>query len=143
MIIYDLSYPYDIIILIPQFLSFAGLIWSLKYIGTREFLGIEQVKRWFKNQYDVNQLDEKMTLTFEGPYKYIRHPIFLFGGLFLLLRPVMGLFYLTCVICIILYIYIGSFYEEKRMFEKFGDRYLKYKKSVPGFLPVLNPYKEN
>ncbi len=144
MIIYDLSYPYDIIILVPQFLSLAGLVWSLKYIGTKEFLGIEQVKQWFNNQYDSNLLDEKMTLTFEGPYKYLRHPIFLFGGLFLLLRPVMGLFYLTCVICIILYIYIGSFYEEKRMTEKFGGRYIKYQKEVPGFFPIriFNPYKE-
>jgi len=145
VIIFDLNYPYDIIILIPQFLSLAGLIWSLKYIGIKEFLGIEQIKRWFNNQYDANQLDEKMTLTFEGPYKYLRHPIFLFGVLFLLLRPVMGLFYLTCVICIILYIYIGSFYEEKRLIEKFGDRYLRYQKEVPGFFPLrlLNPYKDN
>ncbi|MDO8549875.1 MAG: NnrU family protein [Ignavibacteria bacterium] len=145
VIIYDLAYPYDIIILVPQFLSLAGFIWSLIYIGTKEFLGIEQVKRWFNNQYDANQLDEKMTLTFEGPYKYIRHPIFLFGGLFLLLRPVMGFFYLTCLICIIFYIYIGSFYEEKRLIEKFGERYMKYRKAVPGFFPVrlFNPYKEN
>jgi protein-S-isoprenylcysteine O-methyltransferase Ste14 len=145
VIIFDLSYPYDIIILIPQFLSLAGLIWSVKFIGIKQFFGVEQINRWFNNQYDINQLDEKMTLTFEGPYKYIRHPIFLFGGLFLLLRPVMGLFYLTCVICIILYLYIGSFYEEKRMIEKFGERYIKYQKEVPGFFPVrlFNPYKEN
>ncbi len=143
-IIYDLNYPYDIIILVPQFLSLAGLLWSLKYIGLKEFLGTEQIKRWFKNQYDYKQLDEKMTLTFEGPYKYIRHPIFLFGGLFILLRPVMGLFYLTCVICIILYFYIGSFYEEKRLIEIFGERYINYKKEVPGFFPVrlFKPYIE-
>ncbi|OGU73474.1 MAG: hypothetical protein A2V93_10185 [Ignavibacteria bacterium RBG_16_34_14] len=145
VIIYDLNYPYDIIILIPQFLSLAGLIWSLSYIGTKEFLGIEQIKLWFNNQYNSEQLDEKMRLTFEGPYRYIRHPIFLFGGLFLLLRPVMGLFYLTSLICIIFYIYVGSFYEEKRLIEKFGVRYIKYQKEVPGFflIRLFNPYKEN
>ncbi|HEX9739475.1 MAG TPA: hypothetical protein VGA29_01765, partial [Ignavibacteriaceae bacterium] len=62
LIIYDLSYPYDIIILIPQFSSLAGIIWSLRYISTREFLGIEQMKRWINNQYNTNELDEKMTL---------------------------------------------------------------------------------
>ncbi|HSP87690.1 MAG TPA: isoprenylcysteine carboxylmethyltransferase family protein [Ignavibacteriaceae bacterium] len=143
LIVYDLSYPYDFLILIPQFLSLAGLIWSVKYIGLKQFLGLDQAEQWFKNQYDVSQLDEKMTLTFDGPYKYVRHPIFLFGGLFILFRPVMGLFYLTCVICIILYIFIGSLYEEKRMIEKFGEKYIKYKKNIPGFFPNLfKPYKE-
>jgi protein-S-isoprenylcysteine O-methyltransferase Ste14 len=136
LIIYDLSYPYDIIILIPQFSSLAGIIWSLRYISTREFLGIEQMKRWINNQYNTNELDEKMTLVIEGPYKYIRHPILFFGGLFLVLRPVMDLFYLTCLICIILYIYIGSFFEEKRLIEKFGERYIEYQKDVARFIPV-------
>jgi len=136
LIIYDLSYPYDIIILIPQFSSLAGIIWSLRYISTREFLGIEQMKRWINNQYNTNELDEKMTLVIEGPYKYIRHPILFFGGLFLILRPVMDLFYLTCLICIILYIYIGSFFEEKRLIEKFGKRYIEYQKDVARFIPV-------
>jgi protein-S-isoprenylcysteine O-methyltransferase Ste14 len=136
LIIYDLSYPYDIIILIPQFSSLAGIIWSLRYISTREFLGIEQMKRWINNQYNTNELDEKMTLVIEGPYKYIRHPILFFGGLFLVLRPVMDLFYLTCLICIILYIYIGSFFEEKRLIEKFGEKYIEYQKDVARFIPV-------
>ena len=136
LIIYDLENPYDILILIPQFLSLAGIIWSLRYISTREFLGIEQLRRWFNNQYDEKELDEKMTLVIEGPYKYMRHPILFFGGMFLILRPVMSLFYLTCLICIILYIYIGSFYEEKRLIEKFGERYIKYQKEVPRFFPV-------
>jgi len=136
LIIYDLHYPYDIIILVPQFLSLAGIIWTLKFISTREFLGIEQVKRWLKDQYNVNELDEKMTLVIEGPYKYMRHPIMFFSLMFIMLRPVMGLFYLTCLICIILYIYIGSFYEEKRLIEKFGERYIKYQEEVPRFFPV-------
>jgi hypothetical protein len=135
-IIYDLNNPYDILILIPQFLSLAGIIWCFKYISTREFLGIEQVKRWFNNQYDVNELDEKMTFVIEGPYKYMRHPVLFFGGMFLILRPVMSLFYLTCLICIILYIYIGSFYEEKRLIQKFDRSYIEYQKKVPRFFPV-------
>lgn len=144
-IIYDLAYPYDIFILIPQLLSLVGLLWSFKFFNSKEFLGIEQIKRWFNNKYDINELDEKMTLRINGPYKYMRHPMLFFGGLFLVLRPVMGLFYLTCLICIILYIYIGSFYEEKRLIEKFGERYIKYQKAVPRFFPLklLNPYKDN
>lgn len=136
LIIYDLNYPYDIIILVPQFLSLAGIIWSLRFISTREFLGIEQVKRWFGNKYNMSELDERMTLVIEGPYKYMRHPILFFSVMFLILRPVMSLFYLTCLICIILYIHIGSIYEEKRLVEKFGTRYIEYQKKVPRFFPL-------
>jgi protein-S-isoprenylcysteine O-methyltransferase Ste14 len=145
VIIYDLNSPYDILILIPQFLSLAGFLWSFRFFDSKEFLGIGQIKRWFNNKYELNELDEKMTLRINGPYKYMRHPMLFFGGLFIIFRPVMGLFYLTCVICIILYIYIGSFYEEKRLVEKFGERYIKYQKAVPRFFPLklFNPYKDN
>jgi methanethiol S-methyltransferase len=145
VIIYDLKYSFDIIILIPQILSLAGLLWSFKFIASNEFLGIDQVKRWFKNNFDINELDEKMTLKINGPYKYMRHPVLFFIVLFLLFRPVMDLFYLTCFICIILYTYIGSFYEERRLVEKFGEKYLRYQKAVPRFFPfkLFKPYKEN
>ncbi len=145
VIIYDLKYPFDIIILIPQLLSLLGLLWSFKFIGSKEFFGIDQIKRWFKNNFDINELDEKMTLKINGPYKYIRHPVLSFSVLFLLFRPAMDLFYLTCLICIILYTYIGSFYEERRLAEKFGEKYLRYQKAVPRFFPYkwFKPYNEN
>ena len=144
IIIYDLKYPYDFIILIPQFLSLAGFIWSLKYISLKEFLGISQIERWFNNQYDVNELDENLTLRIRGAYRFMRHPLYFFSIMFLLFRPVMNLFYLTCLICIIIYFYIGSYYEEKRLVEKFGEVYIKYRKEVPGIFPVkfYKPYKE-
>lgn len=37
IIIYDLPNPYDLIILIPQFLSLVGVIWAFNYICFREF----------------------------------------------------------------------------------------------------------
>jgi len=144
LIIYDLRYPFDFIILIPQFLSLAGLIWSFKFLPTKEFFGIEQIKRWLKNEYDVNELDEKMTLIIKGPFRYMRHPVLFFSALFLIFRAAMDLFYLTCLICIILYIYIGSFYEERRLAEKFGEKYIRYQKMVPRFFPykLFKPYQE-
>jgi len=145
IIIYDLKYPYDFIILVPQFISLAGFIWSLKFINVKEFLGVSQIERWFNNQYDVNELDENLTLRIRGAYRFMRHPLYFFSIMFLLFRPVMDIFYLTCLICIIIYFYIGSYYEEKRLIEKFGEEYIKYKKEVPVIFPVkfYKPYKKN
>lgn len=141
-IIYDLPYPYDFIVLLPQFLSIAGFIWTLKYFSVREFLGINQIIRWFHKNYNVNDLDEQLTLRILGPYRVCRHPLYFFSIIFLLFRPEMDLSYLTFFLCIIAYFYIGSFYEEKKLVEKFGNNYKNYKNAVPRIFPYkfLYPY---
>ncbi len=136
LIVYDLPTPWDLIILIPQFLSIAGLLWTLKYFSSLEFLGINQAVRWFRGEYNIEDSDERLTLRIEGPYKFSRHPLYLFTILFLLFRPVMDIFYLTFFICIVGYFYAGSFFEEKKLIETFGERYIIYKKSVPRIFPL-------
>jgi protein-S-isoprenylcysteine O-methyltransferase Ste14 len=56
----------------------------------------------------------------------------------------MDLFYLTFFACIVVYFYIGSYYEEKKLTEHFGEIYPEYKKSVPRIFPfkLFTPYKE-
>ena len=141
--IYDLQYPYDFIVLIPQFLSILGFIWTLKYFSVREFLGINQIIRWYHKNYNVNDLDEQLTLRIQGPYKLCRHPLYFFSIVFLLFRPEMDLSYLTFFLCIIAYFYIGSFYEEKKLIVRFGSDYKKYRDVVPRIFPYkfLHPYK--
>ena len=146
--LFELKYPWDIIILIPQFLSLAGIIWTFRYFSLAEFLGISQIKRWMggnftsgweegmqdeRNSKDV--FDEKLTLKIEGPYKVVRHPLYLFTIIFLILRPTMDLFYLVFLIFLIAYFYIGSFYEERKLVSAFGDQYRKYQESVPRLFP--------
>jgi protein-S-isoprenylcysteine O-methyltransferase Ste14 len=133
--IYDLPTPWDLIILIPQFISLAGIIWTLRYFSSLEFLGINQVIRWFKGEYKIEDSDERLTLRIEGPYKFSRHPLYFFTILFLLFRPVMDIFYLTFFICIGVYFYAGSYFEEKKLIQAFGEKYLVYKKSVPRIFP--------
>jgi len=140
--IYDLIKPYDFIILGFQILSLLGLIWTFRFFSSSEFLGISQIIRWYKGNYDLTELDEKMTLKIEGPYKYMRHPVYFFSILFLIFRPYMDLTYLTLVIGFIIYFYIGSYYEEKKLIEIFGDEYKSYQKNVPRIFPLkpFHPY---
>jgi methanethiol S-methyltransferase len=125
------------IIVALQIISGILLLWTTKYINMREFLGMSQIERFGKEYYDTEDLDEKMELRIEGPFKYSRHPIYLFSSLFLLLRPTMDFFYLIFLINIILYFYIGAYFEEKKLVTIFGDDYKQYQKNVPRFLPTI------
>lgn len=135
-VIYDLPYPWDLIILVPQILSFIGLIWCVKYIDGREFLGLSQLRRYYGGTYDFEELDEKSVLRIEGPYRFSRHPVYLFSILFLLFRPVMTQFYLIFVLCLTAYFYTGSLFEEKKLLKKFGGKYAEYQKNVSRIFPL-------
>jgi len=141
LLLYDLPNPYDLIILVPQFLALAGLFWAFKYICFKEFLGLNQVKRYFEKNYN-SELDENLTLQLEGPFRYTRHPVYFFSMLILLFRPTMDLFYLVFFLCIVIYFYIGSYFEEEKLAKHFGKIYTDYRKSVPKIFPVklLEPY---
>lgn len=141
LLLYDLPNPYDLIILVPQFLALAGLFWAFKYICFKEFLGLNQVKRYFEKNYN-SELDENLTLQLEGPFRYTRHPVYFFSILILLFRPTMDLSYLVFFLCIVIYFYIGSYFEEEKLAKHFGKNYTDYRKSVPRIFPVklLEPY---
>ncbi|MBT8379095.1 MAG: hypothetical protein KJN64_07685 [Ignavibacteria bacterium] len=143
LLIYDLPNPYDLIVLIPQFLALAGIFWAFNFICFKEFIGLDQIKRFLGKAYKT-ELDEEMTLIIKGPFKFSRHPLYFFSIIFLLFRPTMDLFYLTFFACIVVYFYIGSYHEEKKLTEHFGDIYSEYKKSVPRIFPlkIFKPYKE-
>ena len=136
VIIYDLPKPIDVLILIPQFISLIGILWSFKYICIKELMGINQIKRYVQRNYS-SDLDEDLTLTIGGPYKYSRHPIYFFSIMFLLFRPTMDLFYLTFFLLIVAYFYIGVNYEEKKLVRSFGEIYTRYQESVPQIFPSL------
>jgi len=133
--IYQLSSPFDYLVLIPQFLALAGMIWCFKYISFKEFVGLNQFDRYLKNEISDSDLDEKYTLRIEGPYKYSRHPVYFFSIIFLMFRAEMNLSYLTMFMSFTAYFYIGSYYEEKKLVRLFGDVYKDYQKNVPRIFP--------
>ena len=134
LIIYDLKYPYDLLMLIPQFVSLVFVIAAFLNNDLGELSGISQIIRWFKKEYTEDDNDERTVLNTGGLYKFSRHPLYLFIMLFLLFRPVMDLFSLTINVCCAAYFYIGSIYEERKLEEKFGEAYREYKKRVRRFI---------
>jgi methanethiol S-methyltransferase len=137
VIVYDLHYPLDIITFALQVLSLVGLLWAVKPISLMEFAGISQIEKYFRGEYSAEDLDEKTELKIVGAFKFVRHPVYLFSILFLLFRPGMDLFYLVTLICVIIYFYVGSVFEERKLVQVFGESYLEYQKNVPRIIPWL------
>lgn len=142
IVIYDLQFPYDIVVFGIQVFGVIGFFWSASYLDGKEFLGITQIQRYFNGTYVQEELDEHQELIVVGPFKYSRHPIYFYSIIMLGFRPSMDLFYLVFFICMAIYFYIGAMYEERNLEKKYGVAYLEYKKHVPRLVPNLfNGYK--
>jgi len=142
IVVYDLRFPFDIITFALQIFSLGGLMWAVKPIELKEFVGIAQIERYLHGEYNADDLDERQILKIEGVFKFVRHPIYLFLILFFGFRPTMNLFYFIMFICIVVYFYIGSIYEERNLVDKFGDEYRKYQKRVPRMIPYAMLFKQ-
>ena len=114
---------------IPRFLSLVlttvGVIImqrAFKNYRIKAFLGFEQ---------------EESRLRRSGVLSWVRHPIYsglilVTLGFFLFIPNLPTL--ITCA-CIVLYLPIGIYLEEKKLIREFGDAYLKYRKEVPALIP--------
>ncbi len=138
VVIYDLQFPYDLLIFSVQVFGIIGLFWAGSYINMKEFLGITQIKRYLEGNYKVSDLDEYHEMVVSGPFKYSRHPIYFFSIIILGFRSTMDLFYVVFFICMLIYFYVGSIYEEKSLEKRFGNSYREYKTRVPRLFP--NPF---
>jgi methanethiol S-methyltransferase len=99
---------------------------SLKEISFSSFLGLSK----------GNTISDKLII--KGIYSYMRHPLYfglllIFSGYFLVSATVGSLIHL---LCLVVYLPIGIYFEEKNLVQKYGGEYENYKKKVPSIFPV-------
>lgn len=101
---------------------------SFKSIGLLDFLGLTALGIGRRVAVSSHEL------VTNGIYGIIRHPQSLAGMMLLWARD---LNYTAITINVVLsaYLLIGARIEEKRMLEKFGDDYARYKAKAPAFIP--------
>ena len=116
---------------IGKFICVFGVIFiatALQGYDLGEFSGI-----------DFNKKNETQELKTDGLLEYVRHPIY-FGILLL----VWGLFIsdvftrsLVGAIAVTIYLFVGIYFEEKKLILTFGEQYIKYQKEVAMLIPFL------
>jgi protein-S-isoprenylcysteine O-methyltransferase Ste14 len=104
----------------------------VRQTGAGDFLGINAFR---------SAVAEPHTLVTSGCYAYVRHPLYFYSTLFLVLNPVMTAQWALLTLFSVAYFIIGGLIEERRLLQEFGDEYLRYRKSVPFMIPSLKEHK--
>ncbi len=106
--------------------------WDLK-----EFVGIRQ---WERSRKGTPREPGRNGRLFTGKaYGIVRHPLYFGISVILVFHPVQSRATLVSTAMMILYFYVGTFFEERRMVRTFGQEYRDYQRRVPRFLPVRWP----
>ena len=127
VVLYRATAPWLHVLLAGQ-LAAAGLAAiALLQTGPLAFAGIAQALG----------VTEAAPLATSGFYGIVRHPLYLFGLLFIWLTPIMTINLLVVYIVFTIYFFVGAVLEEKRLVAEFGTTYSDYQRRVPMIIPGL------
>jgi protein-S-isoprenylcysteine O-methyltransferase Ste14 len=104
------------------------LLLSLTQYDLGRFSGVTQLFR------DNGSGSDEEPLHITGIHRYVRHPLYLGAYLYLLGGAVSG-FGLQTALWGCLYLWIGTWFEERSLVNQFGSAYVEYKAKVPAIIP--------
>jgi protein-S-isoprenylcysteine O-methyltransferase Ste14 len=110
---------------IVQIIGLLLVVISIEKTGLGDFLGTGQLFRGA----------EAPKLVTDGPYAWVRHPLYLGTMLVLWFNPSMTNNWAAFSLGASLYFIVGAIYEERSMEAFFGKEYHRYKAKTPMFVP--------
>jgi len=131
--LYVIPTPWVYLTMAIQGLALMGLVAGVMQTGALSFLGLRQ---WL--DYDPQHstpLPEKLVVN--GLYYWVRHPLYTCTYLFIWLSPNMTWNLLALNLGVTLYMWIGTFFEERKLVEQFGQAYETYRAQTPRIIPGL------
>lgn len=72
-----------------------------------------------------------------GLYRWVRHPLYTAGLVFIWLTPVMTVNLLVLNIGLTIYLVVGAIFEERKLVREFGAAYRDYQENVPMLIPGM------
>ena len=113
------------------------LIITVFHFDIGRFTGISQLIKFFRSQKNPKRVIQA-DLNSHYLYKYIRHPMYL--GIILIFVSSTTIYtdlFFVNLISIVVYIEIGSHFEEKSLIKKFGSEYVDYQKKTKRYIPGI------
>ncbi len=108
---------------ISVLLVFKGILQTdaLAFIGLRQVISDQPASRPVTN----------------GLYKFVRHPLYSLGMVFIWLSPVISVNTFIIYLSLTGYLVVGALFEERKLLREFGQAYADYKQKTPMFIPRL------
>lgn len=131
-IFFSLNTEFQTLIFFLNKLSNIFLILTIFHFDIGKFIGLSQLFNLKKRDKVIYKINDYYL------YRYIRHPMYL-GILLTFLTSTTiytDLFFIN-FFCILLYVEIGSFFEEKSLIIKFGNHYEKYRSITKKYIPFI------
>ena len=113
------------------FICLAGFFWGNKSLGSFDMLGVKRLIRHISS----NRPSKQQQIMAKGPYRWVRHPLYLFLIVIIWSCPVLTLDRLIFNIMWTFWIVIGTYLEDRDLHREFGSQYLEYSSRVPMLIP--------
>lgn len=127
--IYVIHLPWVLLTLAIQLLAIIVLIAGIRQTGIRSFIGLRQVF--------LPEATSPPKLVTGGLYRFVRHPLYTAGLVFIWLLPILTWNLLALNIGLSGYIFVGAYFEERKLLREFGERYAEYRQRTPMLIPGL------
>jgi methanethiol S-methyltransferase len=127
--IYIIRFPWLILTLAIQILAAIVVIVALRQTGLPSFIGIRQL--FLPEDTSPPRLDTS------GLYRYVRHPVYTAGLIFIWFLPILTWNLLALNLGLTAYTFIGAYFEERKLLLEFGDSYAEYRERTPMLIPGL------
>ena len=137
-VVWSVEDPIGRILLRGLFAFGWGLIlYSTFLINHFDLFGLRQVWRALRGQPE-----SALRFTTPGPYRLVRHPLYV-GWLFAFwMTPVMTFAHLLFSVATTAYILLAIQFEERDLVREFGDTYEDYRRNVPMLVPSLKSSRQ-
>ena len=123
-----IPFPWLGLTLAIEALAAVGILVGVLQTGAMRFLGLAQLAAPPGSR-------QAPRLVVNGVYRYMRHPLYLFGLLIIWLLPLMTWNILAFNLGATAYILVGIQFEERKLLKEFGQAYADYQRRVPMLLP--------
>lgn len=131
-LLYTIPFPWVGITLAGQLLAVLALAVGLLQTGPASFFGIRQLLA-----PDPARECAAAGLVVTGLYRWVRHPLYTAGLVFIWLVPRMTLNMLAFNLGATVYIILGAILEERKLLREFGEAYDSYRRTTPMLFPGI------
>jgi protein-S-isoprenylcysteine O-methyltransferase Ste14 len=114
--------------------AIAGFVWGVRSLRFFDPFGTSPIVNRMKGREP-----RPMPLVAAGPYRWVRHPLYLFILLMIWAYPDLTVDRLVFNVLWTGWIVVASTLEERDLVAEFGDSYRRYRRSVPMLIPYRIP----